>query len=242
MEEEVWDGEKRIFEPGSVLQRYRIPKKFRLDASKKSFTIFRDVQDAELGDYNEVIEKALQASEYLIILCSPSARNSDYVQDEIKNFIKFHDKDCIIPVLVTGRPNKEVKSDDKDQNQAFPDVLYEYFEEPIAADFRPKTGKGHFAEHRRQREAFFQIVAKLLKQPKSDKLVQRDRRKRQLIFSLSTIIILLGVSFGGWFLYDRMPKSGLDPIWSLSLIAPAWRSLSLREVQTLRIQLSMVTQ
>ena len=93
------------------LQRYRIPKKFRLDASKKSFTIFRDVQDAELGDYNEVIEKALQASEYLIILCSPSARNSDYVQDEIKNFIKFHDKDCIIPVLVTGRPNKEVKSD-----------------------------------------------------------------------------------------------------------------------------------
>jgi endonuclease/exonuclease/phosphatase family metal-dependent hydrolase len=163
-----------------------------------------------------VIENALRASEYLIILCSPSSRKSNYVKREIINFVEFHDKDRVIPVLVKGRPNKEVEPDDDDQNQAFPSVLYEYFEEPIAADFRFESDKGYFAKKRKQREAFFQIVAKLLKQPKSDKLVRRDRRKRQLIFALSAIIIMLGVSFSGWFFYDRMPKSGLDPIWLLT--------------------------
>ena len=158
------------------IQRYRIPKKFRLDANERSFTIFRDVHDAELGEYNEVIEKALRASEYLIILCSPSSRNSDYVQDEIKNFVEFHGRDCVIPVLVGGRPNKEVKPGDEDQNQAFPDVLYDYFGEPIAADYRPDSDEGYFAKRRNQREAFFQIVAKLLKHSKSDDLVRRDRR------------------------------------------------------------------
>jgi endonuclease/exonuclease/phosphatase family metal-dependent hydrolase len=198
------------------LQQYRIPRKYRPDAGKGRFNIFRDVHDAELGEYNEVIDKALQASKFLIILCSPSARDSEYVTNEIKNFVEHHEKDCVIPVLVDGRPNKEVKPNDPDQNQAFPNILYEYFEEPIAADFRPKKGEGYFAKRRRQREAFFQIVAKLLRQPKSDKLVRRDRRKRQLIASISTIIIVLSVSFIGWFLYDRMPKSGLDPIWLLT--------------------------
>jgi hypothetical protein len=113
------------------LQKYRIPKKYRLDESKGRFTIFRDVHDAELGEYGEVIEKALQASKFLIVLCSPSARDSDYVTNEIKNFIQLHDKDCVIPVLVDGRPNKEVELSDPIQNQAFPDILYEYFEEPI---------------------------------------------------------------------------------------------------------------
>ena len=198
------------------LQKYRIPRKYRPDAGIGRFNIFRDVHDAELGEYNEVIDKALQASKFLIILCSPSARDSEYVTNEIKNFVEHHEKDCVIPVLVDGRPNKEVKPNDPDQNQAFPDILYEYFEEPIAADFRPQKGEGYFAKRRRQREAFFQIVAKLLRQPKSDKLVRRDRRKRQLIASISTIIIILSVSFGGWYLYDRMPKSGLDPIWLLT--------------------------
>ena len=45
---------------------------------------------------------------------------------------------------------------------------------------------------------------------------RRDRRKRQLIATISAIIIMLGVSFGSWSLYDRMPKSGLDPIWLLT--------------------------
>lgn len=198
------------------LQKYRIPSEYRPDARKARFNIFRDVHDVELGEYNEVIDKALQASKFLIILCSPSSRNSDYVTDEIKNFVKFHDRDHVIPVLVYGAPNKEVEPDDQNQNQAFPDILYDYFEEPIAADFRPKKGEGYFSKRRCEREAFFQIVAKLLGQPKSDKLVQRDRRKRQLIFALSAIIITLGGSFGGWYLYDRMPKSGLDPVWSLT--------------------------
>jgi hypothetical protein len=42
------------------LQKYRIPRKYRPDAGKGRFNIFRDVHDAELGEYNEVIDKALQ--------------------------------------------------------------------------------------------------------------------------------------------------------------------------------------
>ena len=198
------------------LQRYHIPKNYRQDSSKSKFTIFRDVHDAELGEYDEVIEKALRASDFLIILCSPSARASKYVAKEIEKFIEFHDRDGLIPVLVGGRPNKEVASTDPLQDQAFPDILYQHFEEPIAADFRTKRDEGYFSKRTRLREAFFQIVAKLLRQPKSDKLVRRDRRKRQLISSLSAVLLMLAFSSGGWFLYDRIPKPGLDPIWLLT--------------------------
>ena len=47
------------------LQKYRIPKAYRPVAGKAKFNIFRDVHDAELGEYNEVIDKALQASKFL---------------------------------------------------------------------------------------------------------------------------------------------------------------------------------
>lgn len=197
------------------LKKFRIPRKFRVGAINGRFSIFRDVHDAELGEYDEVIENALQASNFLIVLCSPSARASKYVINEIKRFIEFHGKSSVIPVLVDGRPNKEVGSDDPVQDQAFPDILYKYFDEPIAADFRPKAKESFLLKRKRQREAFFQIVAKLLQQPKSDELVRRNRQKRLLISVLSVILILSSSGFGSWFLYDRLPNPGLDPLWLL---------------------------
>ena len=198
-----------------ALQGYRIPKAFRPIPERRKFNIFRDVHDAELGDYSHVIETALRDSGVLILLCSPASRASAYVAGEIETFIAIHGHTRVIPVLVDGRPNKEVAPDDPVQDQAFPDLLYDYFDEPIAADFRSKPGEGFFARRKRRHEALFQIIAKLLNQPKSDELVRRDRHKRRLVVASVASIGLITAVYGSWMTYDRMPKSGLDPLWKL---------------------------
>jgi len=85
------------------------------------------------------LTEALQASQFLIVICSPSAAQSKYVNEEVRHFKMLDRADRVIPVIVDGAPGDPAR-------ECFPPALRcklgadgqitDEYEEPIAADAR----------------------------------------------------------------------------------------------------------
>ncbi len=100
--------------------------------------VFRDrtelAADADLAGR---VQGALEQSAYLIVVCSPDAAASRWVDEEIRRFRAVHGQGRILAVIVAG-------SLGGDQQDCFPPALHYRDEagerthvEPIAADLRP---------------------------------------------------------------------------------------------------------
>ena len=68
--------------------------------------IFRDRDDFTAGHtLTEQTQAALDASAALIVICSPSAAKSHYVNEEIRSFKSLHPERPVIPLIVAGKPD-----------------------------------------------------------------------------------------------------------------------------------------
>jgi tetratricopeptide (TPR) repeat protein len=181
----------------AALESYRVEKDL---VGRKTSTgtvpkalrpIFRDREDFAAGhSLTQQTLAALDASEFLIVLCSPNAAKSKYVNEEVRRFKAMGRPDRVIPVIVGGEPS------DSDRD-CFPpalrfkigptDNLSTEDEEPIAADARPQGDGKEIAKQK--------IVAALLGLP-LDELVRRGERarKRHLWIRNSIISILLALT------------------------------------------------
>ena len=115
-----------------TLEGYRPPSGLGLPA--RNLEIFRDESDFTGIDYYESIGKQLANSKKLIVLCSPHARASQYVNDEIQRFVQTRGVQNVIPLLVSGLPNNEAKLEQEGQ-RAFPQALMEAMEMPLAISY-----------------------------------------------------------------------------------------------------------
>jgi hypothetical protein len=115
-----------------ALENYRPPK--GLEAPQRRLNIFRDKRDFKVGDYHQNLEASLMASAKLIVICSPEARNSPYVNQEIRQFARLRGSENIIPILHSGIPNNEA-GPEQAESMAFPAALCELMEMPLAANF-----------------------------------------------------------------------------------------------------------
>jgi tetratricopeptide (TPR) repeat protein len=80
----------------------RVPKVLR--------PIFRDSEDFAADQLpSEQTLAALEASRFLIVICSPNAARSKYVNEEIRRFKIRRGADNIIPVIVSGQPGDVVR-------------------------------------------------------------------------------------------------------------------------------------
>ena len=86
------------------LEHYRVPKAIR-DKTKGIKRIFRDKEELPItSDLSNDITRALQNSDYLIVICSVHTRESTWVQREIETFLQYHDRSRVLTVLVNGEP------------------------------------------------------------------------------------------------------------------------------------------
>lgn len=171
------------------LERFKVPHSLagKLTANgvvpRRLSPIFRDQQDLSAGaDLAQEIKAALAASQFLVVLCSPTAAISRWTNQEIESFKRTRPEGCVLAAVVAGEP---FASDlpGREAEECFPPALrYKYDRrghqtnkraEPLAADFRDH------AEGRRL--AFLKLVAGMLGVG-LDELVQREttRRHRQL--------------------------------------------------------------
>src|SRR6476660_9255432 len=171
------------------LENFRVPHSLagKLTANgivpRRLTPIFRDQHDLSAGgDLAEEIKAALAASQFLVVLCSPTAAKSRWTNQEIESFKRTRPEGCVLAAVAAGEPFASDLPGRQDEECFPPALRYKYDRrghqtakraEPLAADFRA-SGEG-------RRLAFLKLVAGMLGVG-LDELVQRDqtRRHRQL--------------------------------------------------------------
>lgn len=173
------------------IERYRIPRKLRKTSGKSRFSrVFRDREELSVSsDLSENICKALQNSEYLIVLCSPAAKESIWVQREIEYFLEYHDREHILTVLLQGEPSesfpqilcerKVVQIDRNGEKRVSKEIL-----EPLAADVR---GASKREVYKKCRTEFLRLIAVMLG-CSYDALKQRHRE-----YVMKRVVAVLGL-------------------------------------------------
>ena len=150
----------------NALETYRLPNAFDQDAKEKLKPIFRDVTELTAHhSLSEKIQDAVRTSRFLIILCSPSAKNSHWVNEEIRLFRKLHGENKILSVIIDGNPET-----------SFPKALIEGGREPLAANMTSREGF---------RFGITQLAASMIGVG-LDELIQRDNKRRR--FKLKMIV------------------------------------------------------
>ena len=141
--------------------------------------IFRDRQElAASSDLSRTIREALSQSRYFIVLCSPAAAASPWVDQEIRDFKKIHGEDRVLAAIVDGEPFAAERGEDA--AECFPPSLRQRVDsrgrltsrraEPIAADLRDNADGWRIGQ--------LKLVAGMLGVGLDD-LVQREQMRRQ---------------------------------------------------------------
>lgn len=148
----------------SLLERYRPPAE--LASQRHNLRpVFRDKNELTAShSLTDEIREAVKASRKLIVLCSPAAKSSRWVNEEIRLFRKFGGEDAILCALVEGTPET-----------SFPPALTEGGREPLAADL---TGSIGFGRREGFRYGMMQLAASML-DVGLDALVRREQKRRQ---------------------------------------------------------------
>jgi tetratricopeptide (TPR) repeat protein len=154
--------------------------------------IFRDREDLAANPHlREGIIDALERSGWLIVICSPSAARSQWVNEEIVRFKALHGEDRVLAVIVSGEPNVWNRPG-LEGEECFPPALRQAVGpdgaltdatvDLVAADVRPgKDGR---------RLARLKLLAGMLQVP-LDELARRDAQARHM--QLAALAAALGM-------------------------------------------------
>ena len=182
------------------LEAYRVPKTLRsstLAAGElrhdKIRPVFRDRDDLSTStSLTQSIEEALDASEALVVICSPDAVSSHWVNEEIRYFRQQHPDRPVLAFVVRGDPTADPIL--KPAKAAFPinlllsdvEQLQGSRNEPLAADARHEADGFP--------TAFLKLAAGLIG-VNYDRLRQRElhRRQRHWAFVGSFSLLLAAV-------------------------------------------------
>lgn len=153
------------------------------------YPVFRDREELPAGDLAERIEASLRASACLIVVCSPMAAASPWVQKEIEFFLSLGRRARVFAIIADTAPLTTDRGGDATPlcfPPAFhgnalndPDAL-----EPLAADAR--KGRDGF------RNAWLKVVAGIIG-VSAGALQDRDRRRTMVRALRNASLVLLAV-------------------------------------------------
>jgi tetratricopeptide (TPR) repeat protein len=193
------------------LENYRVPKRLRGTPGEfgpvpeRLSPIFRDREElASSADLSKRVQDALGESDAMIVVCSPQAAHSHWVNEEVLAFKRLGGGARIYCVIVAGEPNAD------DARECFPPALRFELEadgqlgqrpaESIAADLRP--GKDGATAAR------LKLIAGLLGVG-FDTLRQREAHRRNRRMALIAIASFAGMTLAlvltatAWFERDN---------------------------------------
>ncbi len=170
------------------LEAYRLPsalcKKYD-HLPRKISPVFRDETDLTGTRVQDSLDRELDDSRYLIVLCSPDSAKSKYVNDEVNHFIALGREDYIIPVIVDGKPFSG------EEQECFP---------PALRNIQPEI-LGIGLQDLGMRNAFLKIVSTMLR-IRPDELIRRDRRRRivrNAVSATAGLLLAIAVSCTVWY-------------------------------------------
>jgi WD40 repeat protein len=232
-----------------ALETYRIPKPLVGKPTSDGFVpkrlipVFRDRDELPgAADLSEKIREAINQSRVLIVICSPNAAHSEWVNKEVLSFKSSGRGSRVLTLIVDGEPNAA----DADRECFPPAVRYRVNEagvitgepaEPLAADARDH-GDG-------RQNAVLKLVAGILEIP-YDELRQRERqrarRARRITTAITSSVIAVLVVFlciavwQGWSAKKETISALIESSNASFAVKDYWGALrsSLRAVQTFR--------
>ena len=172
---------------------------------KRLAPIFRDRQElAAASNLTEEIEEAIAGSRFLIVLCSPNAAKSRWIDKEIACFKRLHGEERILAAIIDGEPGAE-NDPGTPAAECFPPALRIHFDsrgrptttraEPIAADLR-EQGDG-------RRMGLLKLAAGMLGVGLDD-LAQREAARRNRRLYLITAASVAGMLFTSGLAYTAI--------------------------------------
>jgi hypothetical protein len=169
------------------LEAYRLPRRLAGEVEPlpgqsrgRIGPVFRDREDlSAASDLSAAVREGIAASSALVVVASPEAAKSRWVEREIALFRELHPQAPVLVALARGEPAESLP-----EPLRRPDGS-----EPLAADFR-RDGDG-------RRLAFLKIVAGLARLP-LDTLVQRDaqrqlRRVTALTLAAAALVLVMAL-------------------------------------------------
>lgn len=175
-----------------ALERYRVPRHLasttRESLPRRLAPVFRDRDDlSTAADLSDRLEAALRQSDHLIVVCSPAAVESRWVNEEIRRFRALGRGDRILCMVVDGDAAAPPEA-----GGCFPPALNEGLEEgrrePLAADPRD-SGDG-------KRLARLKIAAALLG-VRLDELRRRDLQRRRRVQAMAAALVIAVATLAG---------------------------------------------
>lgn len=164
------------------LESYSLPTAIRKENPElpnKIRPVFRDQSELSGGNLKAEIEKGLNRSKYLIVICSPRSAKSPWVSKEVQHFIDQGRENYIIPFIIGGTPNASIPED-----ECFPEGL------------RRLTGEkeilGININEMGRDAAAIKVIARMLNL-RFDALWQRyekEKRRRNLITTVSIMALM----------------------------------------------------
>lgn len=180
-----------------ALEKYSLPKGLvtTTDRDRRLGRFFRDNDElAGAASLGAALEGAIEESENFILVASPDAARSNWVNEEIKYF-KKHSGGRIFAVIARGIPNTGDM-----ETECFPQALRfevdkegnpsdNLSEEPLAPDLT----KENFSK------VLVRLIAGIIEKPFDD-LWQRDRRRRRRrrLVGTGIAVLLFGVLLWYW--------------------------------------------
>jgi len=185
------------------IETYRVPRALVGKPSRdgavprRLYPVFRDREELPVSsDLGANLKNSLERSRYLIVICSPRAAKSYWVDEEVRHFKSLHGENRLLCLIVHGEPNAASKGD-SDEKECFPPAVRFRVSpngeiqtdrtEPIAADARPLGDGRHRAK--------LKLISGLLG-VSFDDLWRRERRRR-LYRTLQVLAVILGLTLLG---------------------------------------------
>jgi tetratricopeptide (TPR) repeat protein len=187
------------------LETYSVPKHLVGTATafgpvpERFAPVFRDRDElATATNLGETLTRALEQSAFQVVICSPAAAKSRWVNEEILAFKRLGREHRIFCLIVAGEPGASASAATADQ-ECFPNALiYKMGEdgqltetrgEPIAADARPHKDS--------KQDVRLKLVAGMLGVG-LDELKQREahRRHRRMMMLVTASIVGMTITSG----------------------------------------------
>jgi tetratricopeptide (TPR) repeat protein len=201
------------------LETYRVPK--HLVGRQTEFgpvperlaPVFRDRDElATATNLGATLTRALEQSAFQVVICSPAAAQSRWVNEEVLAFKRLGREQRIFCLIVSGEPGASAAPETA-QQECFPNALIFRMgadgqltaerTEPIAADARPQKDS--------RQDARLKLVAGMLGVG-LDELKQREahRRQRRLMVlvaaSVAGMAITSGLAAAAWFARNQAER------------------------------------
>ena len=179
-----------------AIERYRLPAilcKQDNSIPRRIKPLYCYINDMHAGEeLMQELKSRMEQSRYLIVVCSPRAAQSTYINSGIDYFISLGRSDSIIPIIVDGVPYSGDPA-----TECFPEALRRHF--PKNADplkdhsiLGINIHEQGVSRRKAYNRAMLMVVARML-QLDFDGLLLRDKQRRRKRSILATCVSLLAV-------------------------------------------------